>query len=97
TYALDDRLIGLSYSGAVHPTPAVGYTWDTEFARLVSMTDGTGTTTFGYHQPGALGALKAAGEDGPWLNDTVSWSYDALGRMIEQRVGSSIEQHDYDA
>ncbi|NMG72077.1 cysteine peptidase family C39 domain-containing protein, partial [Parazoarcus communis] len=97
TYALDDRLIGLSYSGAVHPTPAVGYTWDTEFARLVSMTDGTGATTFGYHQPGALGALKAAGEDGPWLNDTVSWSYDALGRMIEQRVGSSIEQHDYDA
>ncbi|NMG72850.1 hypothetical protein GO611_22390 [Azoarcus communis SWub3 = DSM 12120] len=39
TYVLYDRLIGLSYSGAVHPTPAVGYMWDTEFARLVSMTD----------------------------------------------------------
>ena len=38
SYAKDDRLLGIAYTGAVNPKPNVGFTWDPYFPRLVSRT-----------------------------------------------------------
>ena len=45
-YAKDDRLTGITYTGAVNPTPNVSFTYDPYFPRLASMTDGTGTRQY---------------------------------------------------
>lgn len=34
SYAKDDRLLGIAYTGAVNPTPNVGFTLDPYFPRL---------------------------------------------------------------
>jgi hypothetical protein len=48
SYANDNRLLGITYANAVNPTPNVTFTYDPYFTRLVSMTDGTGTTQYAY-------------------------------------------------
>ena len=58
SYAKDDRLLGVAYTGAVNPTPNVGFAWDPYFPRLASRTDGAGTTQFTY-VPGGLAGRPA--------------------------------------
>lgn len=96
-YARDDRLTALDYTQTRNATPAVRFDYDTEFARLVAMRDGTGTTTFQYVAPGSPGALQLAGEDGPYQNDTVAWTYDGLGRPATRTVDSQTDTYTYDA
>src|SRR3989442_10858755 len=50
--------------------------------RLTSMVDAAGTTTYGYT---SFGALQS--EDGPWDNDTVTYSY-----ANQLRSGLSLAQ-----
>jgi len=59
----------------------VGLTYDA-LGRAQTMTDGLGTTTWGYDAVG-----RAAGEDGPWANDTVGYGYDSLDRLSGLSVG----------
>jgi YD repeat-containing protein len=62
SYALDDRLTGIEYLGAVNPTPNVGFAYDPYFPRLVSMTDGTGTTRYAWRDRVARRAAAAAAD-----------------------------------
>src|SRR5262249_11258328 len=81
----------------INPTPNVAFTYDPDFPRVASMTDGTGTTTYGYVAVGALGALKLQSEDGPLPNDRISYAYDALGRIASRSgSGASPEAFRYD-
>ncbi|MEW6738045.1 MAG: hypothetical protein AB1489_42605, partial [Acidobacteriota bacterium] len=48
-YFKDNNLKQVSYTNAQIATPTVSYTYDTNYNRLVSMQDGTGTTTYTYH------------------------------------------------
>ncbi len=96
TYAADDRLLRIEYVNAANPTANVSYAYDAFFPRLVSMTDGTGTTLLAYHPPGASGALSVQKEDGPYQNDEVVYGYDALGRIVGRSVGPHAESFAYD-
>ena len=59
------NLTGMDYpSGA-----EVRYTYDALY-RMVAMSDASGDSSYAYYQGGAL-----ASEDGPWANDTVSYTY----------------------
>src|ERR1700751_5796417 len=64
-YASDDRLTGVTYTGAVNPTPNVSFTYDPYFPRLTAMTDGTGTRQYSYVPVGSPGALQLQQESGP--------------------------------
>ncbi len=52
------------------------------YARVATMVDGTGTTTYAYQAISDAGAGQVASVDGPMTNDTISYTYDELGRVI---------------
>jgi RHS repeat-associated protein len=64
----------------------VSFTYDPTHGRLATMVDGTGTTTYGYHAVAGLGATRLASVDGPLANDTITYSYDQLGRMTNRAI-----------
>jgi hypothetical protein len=59
--------------------PVTTFTYDPVYERLATMTDGNGTTTYSYYPTTSsptLGAGQLQSVDGPWANDTVTYSYD---------------------
>jgi RHS repeat-associated protein len=85
----DDTLKSLAYGSAIIPTPGVSFTYDPDYERVVSMTDGTGTTRYSYHPITGiptLGAGALASVDGPLPNDTITYGYDELGRPVHRAI-----------
>ena len=95
-YAADDTVTSITYLDAVNPTPNVAFSYDPYFSRMTSMTDGSGVTHYSYVPPGSLGALQVATEVGPFANSTISYQYDALGRLSARTIDSSTETFSYD-
>jgi RHS repeat-associated protein len=90
-YFIDDNLKQLSYSNAQYSTPGVSFTYDPNFDRVATMQDGIGTTTYGYNpitSPPGLGAGLLASIDGPLANDTITFNYDALGRITNRAINA---------
>lgn len=88
-YNLDDSLQSVSYGNSAVPTPGVSFTYDTNYHRITSMTDGVGTTRFAYHPimgVPLLGAGTLASVDGPLPKDTITIRYDELGRPIATAI-----------
>ena len=105
SYDLDNRLLGVTYQNTLEATPSVQFTYETDYPRLDSMTDGTGLTDYAYHpivaapSPAQLGAGRLASIDGPLADDTLQYTYDALGRLGTRRLGppSNLTTATYDA
>lgn len=75
TYNRDNTLNTTAYANAAIPTPSISYTYDPNYERVASMTDGTGSTLYSYNPitgTPALGAGQLAGVDGPLPNDTIA-------------------------
>ena len=95
TYNVDNSLSGKAWSNlapGTAATPPVGYTYQTVYPRLATMTDQTGTTTYGYHPyNGQLGAGRLATVTGPvgTGTDTMTAQYDELGRVISGSLEGS--------
>jgi RHS repeat-associated protein len=88
-YFIDDNLKQVKYLNAVIATPSVSFTYDTNFNRLLTMTDGIGTTTYGYNTitvPPALGAGGLSTVTAPLPNSIVSYNYDQLGRITNRAI-----------
>ncbi len=92
-YFKDGALKQVSYSGGSVVTPTVSYTYETYYRRLATMTDGVGVTTYGYNSipqtNPPLGSGRLASIDGPFANDTITYSYDELGRTIGQSINGA--------
>jgi RHS repeat-associated protein len=100
TYNLDDTFKSVGYANCMVPTPAVSYTYDQNYERLTSMTDGTGTTLYSYFPitgTAALGAGRLASVDGPLTNDTIAFGYDELGRRTQTAINGVATLNAYDA
>jgi len=100
TYNPDDSLKSVSYGNSLVFTPAVSLTYDPNYRRVVSMTDGIGTTIYNYNpitSPPALGAGRLGGVDGPLPNDTVAYVYDELERVAHVTVDGVAETTGFDA
>jgi RHS repeat-associated protein len=96
TYDKDDRVSAITYTNTVNPTPNVTYTWDPIYERLKSMTDGLGTTNFTYVPVGTNGGLKLSSITGPFLNNSISLTYDTLSRMSARNITGGNETFGYD-
>jgi YD repeat-containing protein len=100
THNRDDTLNSIAYANTVVPTPGVTYTYDPNYVRPTSMTDGTGTTRYSYHPVAAsptLGANQLASVDGPLPNDTITYTYDELGRRVSTAINGVASTMIYDA
>jgi RHS repeat-associated protein len=86
----DGTLRSIAYDNAQIPTPGVSFLYDPDYERVLSMTDGTGTTRYSYSPitgTPILGAGALASIDGPLTNDTVTYGYDELGRVTHRAIG----------
>jgi RHS repeat-associated protein len=99
-YNRDDTVSGITYSNATVATPPVGFTYDANYSRLSSMTDGTGTTLYRYFpimpQP-SLGAGQLASEEQPLPAGTIEFTYDELGRRVSRTINGVALSVVYDA
>lgn len=97
TWNKDNSLASYTYTSAVVATAGASFTYDPWYPRRKSMTDQYGTTNWTYKAVGTNGALALSSEDGPFSNDTVSYGYDAAGRVNSRTVpGGSAESLTYD-
>jgi YD repeat-containing protein len=97
TYAADGQQLSMTFPNAQIATPGVTVTYDASYGRLATMTDGIGLTTYGYHAPGILGAGEVAAIDGPLTSDTITYTYDELGRVTGRTLGSVTSTWSFDA
>jgi RHS repeat-associated protein len=97
TYAADNNLHRIAYPVAQVATPAVTFDYDANYNRMTSMQDAIGTTIYTYHPVGTAGALQIASVDGPWADDTVTYQYDALGRLVVRALHGVPQTLAYDA
>jgi RHS repeat-associated protein len=95
SYNVDDSLSGTAYTNEEIETPNVSYTYDTYYARVATMVDGIGTTSYTYKPAGTNGAGQVASIDGPLSNDTIAYTYDELGRVIQRTLNGSANQVDW--
>ena len=99
-YNRDDTVSRIAYNNATVATPPVAFTYDANYSRLRSMTDGTGTTLYSYipiTPAPALGAGQLASVDGPLQNDLITFSYDELGRRVSTSINGVASSVTYDA
>ena len=92
SYLLDNNLKEISYTNAQIATPTVSFTYDPVYNRVSSMADGTGLTSYGYNPvaaPATLGSGRLASVDGPLANDTITYSYDELGRATGRSINGA--------
>lgn len=96
SYNLDGTLANRSYPNAKNPTPAVSFTYDPNYNRRLTMSDGLGETSFTYHPAGSAGGNRLASIDGPWANDLIQYSYDALNRQISRSINGVAQSLVFD-
>ena len=103
SYNSDNTLATISYSSN-QPTSSVSFSYDPAYRRVVSRTDGVGTTTYSYYpvsSPTALGAnllhmvsSPVAGTSG---SDIAVYSYDALNRVVGYSINGTPQSFGFDA
>jgi RHS repeat-associated protein len=100
TYNRDDTLNSKSYTNTTVATPPVSFTYDPNYNRLTSMTDGTGTTRYRYvpiSPVPTLGAGQLASEKSPLPNSEITYGYDALGRRVSTAIDGVASTLNFDA
>lgn len=100
SYNRDDTLKSIGYANATIPTPGVSYAYDPNYKRVVSMSDGTGTTIYSYNPittTPTLGAGVMASVNGPLPNDTITYGYDELGRRVSTAINGTAALMTFDA
>lgn len=94
TYFIDGNLRKIDHADS--GTPDVTLNYDTWYSRMTSRTDGAGTWTYAYkttstapsHPSTANGAGQIASIDGPWGQDTMTYSYDDAGRLTSRSMSN---------
>jgi RHS repeat-associated protein len=99
SYNRDNTLRSIAYVNTTILTPPISYTYDTNYERVISMTDGAGSTVYSYYpitDPPTLGAGELASVDGPLPNDTITYGYDELGRRTTTALDGVASTMIYD-
>jgi len=98
-YNLDGTLQEKSFLNAPMTTPAVRLTYDPNYRRLLTMEDGAGVTSYSYN-PITGNSLPGAGSlasvDGPLPNDTITFAYDELGRLVDRQINGVGSRWNWD-
>jgi RHS repeat-associated protein len=99
-YNRDNTLRSITFANTAVPTPGVSYSYDANYRRKTSMTDGIGTTVYSYNSvttPPTLGANQLASVDGPLPDDTITYAYDELSGRVSIAISGVASTMNYDA
>ncbi len=100
TYLSDNNISQVTYSNTIASTPNVSFTYDTNYNRKITMTDGTGTTTYRYYAVtnGQLGAGRLSSVSNSFIgaSSVITYGYDALGRTTNRSLNSASQLLVYD-
>jgi RHS repeat-associated protein len=103
TYLLDDRLQSQQYVNALQPTPNVSFDYTDPatslpdaHGRVRSILDGSGTTTYTYRPFGTLGAGQTQTVDNPFANDSLTYTYDELSRVVARDFAGTVSTWSFD-
>jgi len=99
SYFVDNNLAEVAYANAEILPPPVFFTYDTNYNRLLTMTDGIGTTAYAYYPMtnGQLGAGRLSSVTSPLPNSAVTYNYDPLGRITNRAINGVCQQLTFDA
>jgi RHS repeat-associated protein len=100
TYNIDDTPRSISYVNASVATPSVSFTYDPDYRRISSITDGIGTKNYSYNpisSPPVLGAGELASTTGPLPSETATYEYDKLGRAVQKTMDGVVTISAFDA
>ena len=91
TYHLDDIIHEITFPDAIHTTAGHTWIWNPNYNRPATLTDGTGTTTWTYHpnDGSTLGAGQIHTINGPLTKDTITRTYDSLGRPTGRQINGT--------
>lgn len=97
-YYADDNVRQVQHANSLNWTPWVEYTYEPYYNRLSLVQDGVGNISHTYYPAGVLGAGQVQTVGGYFSNDTITYTYDELGRMQSQSIGGGVpESVTYDA
>lgn len=100
TYSIDNNIAQVAYSNAAVATPSASFTYDTNYNRVLTMTDGTGVTTYNYYPvaAGQLGAGMLSSVSNSFIGPTsvINYNYDELGRITNRSINGASEQWTFD-
>lgn len=103
-YDVDDNLSQVSYTGAQNPTPTVIYTYEDYYDRVHSVaTAGLGALIYTYYPVTTSGTLGANRVEtvhtvkGLFSDDTITYTYDELGRVLSQDINGTTASLTYDS
>lgn len=98
-YFSDNALKQVTYTNAQNATPNVSFTYDPVYPRVATMIDGTGTTSYSYNAvtaPASLGAARLSSINGPLTNDTITYTYDELSRVVSRAINGTTASQTFD-
>ncbi|HEX7666926.1 MAG TPA: hypothetical protein VF407_20495, partial [Polyangiaceae bacterium] len=101
-YAADGSTTSIVRAGG-STSETTSFVLDPAYPRTASMTDALGLTTWSYAPAGTLGAGRVASVTSPvagapaGTNDTVTYAYDALDRLVGRNVDGTAESTEFDA
>jgi hypothetical protein len=87
----------MTFTNAAVATPSVSFTYEAGYSRMATMVDGTGTTAYTHVSAGTAGAGQVASVDGPLANDTITYTYDVLGRATNRDINGTGVTWGFDA
>lgn len=99
TYDTDDNLLTMTHTGpgtGTHTGTTLALTYQSNYNRLSTRDVGFGPNTTEYYPVGQLGALQPSTVDGTFASDTVTYTYDELGRTRTRAMNGSTTTWDYD-
>jgi len=104
TYNLDDSVSSTGFTNETIATADLSHTYNpsTSLGVALSLSKGDAyyprplTTTYTYKAVGTLGAGQLATVDGPLTNDTITYTYDALGRVATRLLNGAGTELTYD-
>ncbi len=96
TYNTDNSLASTGFTNETIATPDISHTYDAYYPRALTMVDGNGTTSYIYKAAGTDGAGQLASVDGPFTDDTITYSYDELGRVLTRLLNGTGTEITYD-
>jgi RHS repeat-associated protein len=97
SYNVDDTIAEIDYPGT---TLDVTFTYDPYYPRPAEMMDATGPTVLSYYPvaiDSVFGDTMLKDVDGPLTNDTVTLTYDELGRQTTYSVNGVASSWTYDS